>query len=129
MGLSQFDETVSANVVGRINAGDGTGDVDIGGPTNSTWRIDDILLTNTDTIDHEVALSINCRGEAMELGIIKVLQATGVEGERPTDILHNVLSIAGDGLVIDANTRIRLRVLVAMVGTAELQFMCLGGAV
>ena len=127
MGLTQFDERTPIQQVAQIVAADTTTlkslnpQLFLGGV-----RLDNILLTNTDGIDHVVDFWITVSAVNYLLGSIHVPAGTGKGGVAAIDAIPLLIPAGQVGYLGTNNSQLYFSVEVTVV-TGSVQAVSLGG--
>lgn len=126
-GTATFNETYPFNPRNTIDISAGLSPVSIAGQINEANRIDALLVTNTDTIDHVVQFSLDNGGNIAFIAVVTVPAGSGTGVIQAFDCLPAFPVSLQAGIALAANDSLFANVEVAMVGASYLGFTVMGG--
>jgi hypothetical protein len=127
MSLAQFDEVIPLNVVFRWQPATSIAVTALTVSAAAPWRLDAILLTNTDTVDHKVSFWAGVGGVSYLIGSVNVPTLTGTAGTPPVDAVDTVFNNAIQGYLCVANSTLSVSLDVAPNTSKEVDLLGLGG--
>jgi hypothetical protein len=129
MGLSQFDENHSFAQSASIAAAQTTTEVTLYVGAQADGRIDAVLCTNFDVIDHIVRLWTNVGGTHRVIGSTNVPAGSGTAGAKSVDALAGSLPSTVTGIVVPPNANLNISVEVTLTLANTLTALAIGGYV
>jgi hypothetical protein len=126
MSLSIFDEQQAINPIATIALADGTTPVSLVQAPARGLRLDQLTLTNADTIAHDVQITI-FTGATAVLGTVAVPAGAGMSAAVPAVDAIPILAPVLAGVVVANGASVYVAVLVAMTAAGDLQALGLGG--
>lgn len=127
MGLQSFDERIPVVAALHILAAAGTAYVNVAVQNLGTYRIDDILLSNSDAIAHVVTIAVRSGATDYPIASISVPAGSGGGGVAPVAVGATQLP-TGQGGWLFANTQdLRAKVEVVMTGATFVDVVAYGG--
>lgn len=100
MGLSIFDEQFPISKGNYLGDSDGTDPANLIGADQRPARVDHIWVTNNDTIDHVLTVSLHVGGSGYAIGSVTVPLGTGYAGVRCIDLIQELCDPAIDGIAL-----------------------------
>lgn len=128
MSIAIFDERLPVLANLRILTATGTAFSNLVPQNSGPYRIDDILLTNSDVIPHVVEFAKRVGGTDLVLGSLNVPAAQGYAGTPPIFAIDTLLPAHQAGWIFGVGEDLRARVVVAMGATFELHIVAQGGS-
>lgn len=127
MGLAIFDERVSFTTRTQILAADTTTLKQISGTiAAAAARLDNLLLTNSDGIDHKIVFWETLSGVNYRVGSVDVPAGAGAGGLPAVDAIPLMVSSGQAGILVDNVTVLSFSVEIAVV-TGAVQCLGQGG--
>jgi hypothetical protein len=127
MGWTIFDEAVPVTY-GKIFAGAGLASMQAASPpAERNYRVDRIIFTSNDTIDHELTVDVNNDGQAVVVGTIHIPAGAGYSAAIPAVELFAELPYLGDGVAFWNGGNFRIMDAVAISSTKSIQVCAIGG--
>jgi hypothetical protein len=127
MGLQSFDERIPVVGVLHILAAGGTAYANVVAQNLGTYRIDDILLSNSDTIAHVVVIAVRSGATDYPLASISVPAGAGSGGVAPVAVAATQLPIGQSGWLFANTQDLRAKVEVVMTGATFVDVVAYGG--
>lgn len=127
MGTGQFNEIYPFNLVNELADTDGTNLVQMLGVGQFYRRLDQVSLSNNDTIDHVVALVVSLNSVTARVACINVPAGSGFAGVPPVEVYTATPTTPVGGLVVDVNALLYVTLEVAMATGKVLQVFASGG--
>lgn len=127
MGRSIFDETQVITLKAKIVAADTTTLKTLFGSSAVQARIDNLLLTSNDTIDHKVVIWVTNASINYVVGSVDVPAGAGHGGVAPVDAIPLIVVAGQQGLLVDSTTTYSYSVEVAVTSTFEVDCVGMGG--
>jgi hypothetical protein len=127
VGLSIFDESQPLNLGLILNAASALAPQGFAVVTYLNSRIDALICVNTDSIDHEVTLTLSNFPSNTMIGRATVPAHAGM-GTVPTfELLAAILPSGFQYIALNANTSLLFNLSVVMTGSTELHITPWGG--
>jgi hypothetical protein len=128
MGIQSFDESLPLNEGASIESTDGTNWVSVHGGIQSLCRIDTILVTNSDSVDHVVNLRMNANAAQTRLTSVNLPAGTGSAGVPPVDLIAAIPGVLAGGIPLYAFTTLEAQAEVAFGAGTGAQISVVGGS-
>lgn len=126
MPLGIFDEHVAINLLQLIETADGTSPKSIVQAPAGGLRIDQLTLTNSDVISHDVQFTVFA-SVTVVLGTVAVPAGAGLSAAVPPVDAMPILAPVLGGLVLSNGVSLFVAVLVVMGAASTLTILGLGG--
>lgn len=127
MGVSIYDERQPILGQTIILLADGTAWKTLVPASSGLFRVDDVLVTNSDTIAHDVELSIRTGGAEYIVGSVTIPAGQGYLGTPPIKAAATLAPTGQGGWIFTFNQDFRIRTTLAMVGAFALHCVVQGG--
>lgn len=128
MGLSIFDENIV--LTRNLNCGNAQGTTanTLLAATDGGKRVDGILATSTDVVDHDFQIYVQVAGSNVLLGVFTVPTLAGTSGVPTFDVMAHLVAPLQSGFNLPATGVILMQALVAVTATKLVQFYLFGGS-
>lgn len=110
MVLESFKEYAPLFIIGHLANGDGTNYVAFPSGSSSNWRWDKLVLSNSDTIAHNVNLRYNAGGIFAYLGTVAVPAGAGQTTVAAVDLLAALVTAYQQGIPVKSGDQLAWRV-------------------
>lgn len=127
MGTGQFAEIYPFNLVTQLVDSDATNLVQMLGVGQFNRRLDQVTLSNNDTIDHVVALVVSLNAVAARVICVNVPAGSGFGGVPPVEAYPATPTTSVAGLVVDVNALLYVTLEVALNTGKVVQVFASGG--
>lgn len=128
-GLSAFNEGTVLNVCLERNHGDGTNQAEFGSPSKSSWRIDAILATNSDAVEHNCWLLIANDGPTARIGQAVIPAGAGFGTTGAVDLLALMLPEGLKGVVMGGRDLFRVALVEETAADTAVQLWFMGASI
>lgn len=122
-----FNEVYPFNLVNQLTDADATNLVQMLGVGQFARRLDQVSLSNNDTIDHVVALVVSLNAVAARVACVNVPAGSGFAGVPPVEVYPATSATPVGGLVVDVNALLYVTLEVALNTGKVLQVFASGG--
>jgi hypothetical protein len=129
MGLSQLEEVQPLQEQFRWTNASGTGTNNAANTAAGRYRIDGILVTNTDTIAHVIRYYYATGGQVRLIGSVNVPAGQGTGGTPPVDCLPALIGTSQWQMVLPVGDLILISFEVAIVSPYLVDMVFFGGIV
>jgi hypothetical protein len=127
MGLSSFDENTAINSAQTLNAASGTGEVWLWDETPLPSRVDSLVGTTNDVIDHVIALRIDHGGGVQQLGSVTIPAGSGYGATPTVDLLAALPVALQGGLLLSYQDALKVQLEVAVTAAFVVDVLASGG--
>lgn len=127
MSLQTFDERTVLNALVLMLPADGTATKIIAAVNSSDRRIDNVLISNRDTIAHVVTASVVAGGTTVILGSVSIPAGQGFAGTPSIDLLASIFPATFVGLNLAPSATLNVTLAVAIQATFDVGFFVNGG--
>jgi hypothetical protein len=127
MGISIYDESLPLNEGASIEDTDSTNWRAIHTGIQSLCRIDSILVTNSDTVDHILNLRLNLDATQTKLCSVSVPAGSGATGLPPVDLILEIPGAMASGIPLYAFSGLEIQAEDAFAEGTGAQITVLGG--
>lgn len=127
MPLQIFDERAPANAACYIQAAQGLNPVTLRTAGSVGGRIDDVLMSNSDTIAHVIIFGMTIGANPYVIASISVPAGAGSGGTAPVRLFDTQMPVQQAGWVLNPLGVVTAAVEVAVAATKTVTIVALGG--
>jgi hypothetical protein len=127
MGISVFDEQFADVNLLVFDSSNSPGTISFWTGDKTPRRVDAVLATNNDSIDHTIELRVNNGGSSTRIGSAVIPAGQGYAGTPGLNLLELVLPANVAGIVLDRFWTLDANCLVALTGSNGVFLTSLGG--
>jgi hypothetical protein len=127
MGYEKFEEHALTAVTWPIKNATGTAWTGLWSAVATVTRIDQLVVSNTDTIDHRINFRISYSSNYCYLGGVLVPAGAGVGAIPAVDALAALQKSGQDYIILGVSHTFAVQAEVTVVGSYEVGIMAVGG--